>query len=117
MGIRPRTKAAKKRRMRIKEERRLRKHLSRASELLAGGMCLERPFEWNHDVSAPCRTGISLIRLSLARGRQEFAAGFAKAEFRDRFRRGPWSSLRVRHFDRQVGLVWRRRKEKVRHCF
>jgi hypothetical protein len=35
MGIRPRTKAAKKRRVRIKEERRLRKHLSRVMPMLS----------------------------------------------------------------------------------
>jgi hypothetical protein len=35
MGLRPRTKAAKKRRMRIKEERRLRKKLSRVMPMLS----------------------------------------------------------------------------------
>jgi hypothetical protein len=35
MGIRPRTKAAKKRRIRLKEERRQRKHLSRVMPMLS----------------------------------------------------------------------------------
>jgi hypothetical protein len=35
MGIRPRTKAAKKRRLRIKEERRQKKHISRVMPMLS----------------------------------------------------------------------------------
>jgi hypothetical protein len=35
MGTRPRTKAAKKRRLRIKEERRQKKHLSRVMPMLS----------------------------------------------------------------------------------
>jgi len=35
MGIRPRTKTAKKRRQRLKDERRLKKHLSRVMPMLS----------------------------------------------------------------------------------